>query len=498
MTVTSHIYSLYDNTGVIVVNCYYCLLRGGLARLRRGGCESNLRMGTSEWHIERRSSFGTESPLAREAGNVPETGSLSIVVLGASGDLAKKKTFPALFHLYRQGFLPADEVHIFGYARTKISDDELRNRLRGYLVPNKGASPQLLEDVEKFLQLIKYVSGSYDSEDGFRLLDKEISEHEYLKKSVEGLSRRLFYLALPPSVYPSVCKMIKTCCMNKSDLGGWTRVVVEKPFGKDLESAEELSTEIGKLFEEPQIYRIDHYLGKELVQNLLVLRFANRFFLPLWNRDNIDNVQVLCLVAMEKPVSLRPEHIRDEKVKVLESVLPIRDDEVVLGQYEGYKDDPTVPDKSNTPTFATVILRIHNERWEGVPFILKAGKALNSRKAEIRVQFKDVKQPGLEMSTVQSELDLSYGQRYQGVTIPEAYERLILDTIKGDQQHFVRRDELKASWQIFTPLLHRIDEGEFKPLPYKPGSRGPAEADQLLEKAGYVQTHGYIWIPPTL
>ena len=492
---------------------------------------------------------------------MPETGSLSIVVLGASGDLAKKKTFPALFHLYLQGFLPPDEVHIFGYARTKISDDELRNRLRGYLVPKKGASPQQLEDVEKFLQLIKYVSGSYDSEDGFRLLDKEISEHEYLKKSVEGLSRRLFYLALPPSVYPSVCKMIKTCCMNKSDLGGWTRVVVEKPFGKDLESAEELSTEIGKLFEEPQIYRIDHYLGKELVQNLLVLRFANRFFLPLWNRDNIDNVQivfredfgtdgrggyfdqygiirdiiqnhllqVLCLVAMEKPVSLRPEHIRDEKVKVLESVLPINDDEVVLGQYEGYKDDPTVPDESNTPTFATVVLRIHNERWEGVPFILKAGKALNSRKAEIRVQFKDVpgdifkckkqgrnefvirlqpleamymkltvKQPGLEMSTVQSELDLSYGQRYQGVTIPEAYERLILDTIKGDQQHFVRRDELKASWQIFTPLLHRIDEGEFKPLPYKPGSRGPAEADQLLEKAGYVQTHGYIWIPPTL
>ncbi|KAK7395710.1 hypothetical protein VNO78_16277 [Psophocarpus tetragonolobus] len=518
-------------------------------------------MGTSEWHIERRSSFETESPLAREAGNVHETGSLSIVVLGASGDLAKKKTFPALFHLYRQGFLPPDEVHIFGYARTKISDDELRSRLRGYLVPAKGASPQHQEDVEKFLQLIKYVSGSYDSEDGFRLLDKEISKHEYLKNSVEGLSRRLFYLALPPSVYPSVCKMIKTYCMNKSDLGGWTRVVVEKPFGRDLDSAEELSTEIGKLFEEPQIYRIDHYLGKELVQNLLVLRFANRFFLPLWNRDNIDNVQivfredfgtegrggyfdqygiirdiiqnhllqVLCLVAMEKPVSLRPEHIRDEKVKVLESVLPIRDDEVVLGQYQGYKDDPTVPDESNTPTFATVILRIHNERWEGVPFILKAGKALNSRKAEIRVQFKDVpgdifkckrqgrnefvirlqpseaiymkltvKQPGLEMSTVQSELDLSYGQRYQGVTIPEAYERLILDTIRGDQQHFVRRDELKASWKIFTPLLHRIDEGELKPSPYKPGSRGPAEADELLEKAGYVQTHGYIWIPPTL
>ncbi|KAI4348263.1 hypothetical protein L6164_009003 [Bauhinia variegata] len=517
-------------------------------------------MGSGLWSIEKRASLRSDSILS-EIENVPETGPLSIVVLGASGDLAKKKTFPALFHLYRQGFLPPDEVKIFGYARTKISDDELRNRIRSYLVNDKGASAEQVDDVSNFLQLIQYVSGSYDSEDGFRLLDKEISVHESLKKSVEGSSRRLFYLALPPSVYPSVCRMIKTCCMNKSDLGGWTRIIVEKPFGRDLQSAEQLSTQIGELFDEPQIYRIDHYLGKELVQNMLVLRFANRFFLPLWNRDNIDNVQIVfredfgtegrggyfdqygiirdiiqnhllqvfCLIAMEKPISLKPEHIRDEKVKVLESVLPITYDEVVLGQYEGYRDDPTVPDHSNTPTFATVILRIHNERWEGVPFILKAGKALNSRKAEIRVQFKDVpgdifkcqkqgrnefvirlqpseaiymkftvKKPGLEMSTVQSELDLSYGQRYQGVTIPEAYERLILDTIRGDQQHFVRRDELKASWEIFTPLLHKIDAGEFKSIPYKPGSRGPAEADELLERAGYVQTHGYIWIPPTL
>lgn len=490
-----------------------------------------------------------------------ETGCLSIIVLGASGDLAKKKTFPALFHLFAQGFLQSNEVHIFGYARSKISDDDLRNRIRGYLVQGKTSDAVQLEEVSKFLKLIKYVSGAYDSAEGFQKLDKEISEHEVSRNSVEGTSRRLFYFALPPSVYPSVCKMIKHYCMNKSDLGGWTRIVVEKPFGKDLASAEKLSSQIGELFDEPQIYRIDHYLGKELVQNLLVLRFANRFFLPLWNRDNIDNVQivfredfgtegrggyfdeygiirdiiqnhllqVLCLVAMEKPISLKPEHIRDEKVKVLQSVLPIKDEEVVLGQYEGYRDDPTVPDHSNTPTFATMVLRIHNERWEGVPFIMKAGKALSSRKAEIRVQFKDVpgdifrckkqgrnefvirlqpseamymkltvKKPGLEMSTVQSELDLSYRQRYQGVTIPEAYERLILDTIRGDQQHFVRRDELKAAWEIFTPLLHRIDNGEVKSLPYKPGSRGPAKADELLEKAGYVQTHGYIWIPPTL
>ncbi|KAI3835391.1 hypothetical protein MKW92_004074 [Papaver armeniacum] len=232
---------------------------------------------------------------------------------------------------------------------------------------------------------------------------------------------------------------------------------------------------------------------------------------------------------MEKPISLKPDHIRDEKVKVLQSVMPISNEEIVLGQYEGYTADPTVSDHSNTPTFATMILRIHNERWEGVPFIMKAGKALNSSKAEIRVQFKDVpgdifkckkqgrnefvirlqpkeaiymkltvKKPGLDMSTIQSELDLSYGQRYQDAVIPEAYERLILDTIRGDQQHFVRRDELKAAWEIFTPLLHGIDEGKMKPLPYKRDSRGPAEADELLEKAGYVQTHGYIWIPPTL
>ncbi|KAG6550498.1 hypothetical protein Mapa_007972 [Marchantia paleacea] len=489
---------------------------------------------------------------------VNQGGFLSVVVLGASGDLAKKKTFPALFNLFKQGFIPTGDVQIIGYARSKLTNEELRKRISGNLKAGKNALQDGQSVISEFLNLITYVSGAYDSKEGFMELEKTIASRENVGEGGSFSTRRLFYLALPPSVYPLVSKMVHDHCMNKH---GWTRVIVEKPFGKDLASSDELSGQLGELFTEDQLYRIDHYLGKEIVQNLLVMRFANRFFIPLWNRDNIANVQivfkedfgtegrggyfdeygiirdiiqnhllqVLCLVAMEKPVSVSPEHIRDEKVKVLKAVQPIKDEDVVIGQYEGYKDDEGVPNDSNTPTFATVIVHINNERWDGVPFIIKAGKALDTRKAEIRVQFKDVpgdifkckkqgrnefvmrlqpseamymkltvKRPGLEMAGTQSELDLSYRERYQDIVIPEAYERLLLDTIRGDQQHFVRRDELRAAWEIFTPLLHRIDCGEFKCLTYASGGRGPPESDELISRAGYVRTHGYVWKPPTL
>jgi glucose-6-phosphate 1-dehydrogenase len=485
-------------------------------------------------------------------------GCLSLIVLGASGDLAKKKTFPAIFNLYKQGFLP-DEMHVFGYARSNMTNEELHEKLLRYLKAERTDPTTNPEDVRKqFLNKITYTHGAYDADEGFIKLNEEILRLEREGSVDNSPTRRLFYLALPPSVYPLVSKQIRKHCMNQR---GWTRVIVEKPFGKDLESSEVLSSELGSLFTEDQLYRIDHYLGKELVQNLLVMRFANRFFVPIWNRDNIANVQivfkedfgtqgrggyfdeygiirdiiqnhlvqVLCLVAMEKPVSLSPEHVRDEKVKVLQCIEPINEEEVVIGQYEGYKDDPTVPNDSVTPTFASLVLRINNERWDGVPFIMKAGKSLDTRKAEIRVQFKDVpgdifkckkqgrnefvmrlqpkeamymkltvKEPGLDMRATQSELDMSYHQRYQDIVIPEAYERLLLDTIRGDQQHFVRRDELRVAWEIFTPLLHRIDAGKLKVIPYKEGSRGPAEADELNARMGYQRTEGYCWKPPTL
>jgi len=348
---------------------------------------------------------------------------------------------------------------------------------------------------------------------------------------------------------------------------GWSRLIVEKPFGKDSASSAALNDHLAKLFSEQQIYRIDHYLGKEMVQNMLILRFGNRILSPLWNRDNIASVQisfkenfgtkgrggyfdefgiirdilqnhltqVMCMVAMEKPVSTSADDIRQEKVKVLKSIPPISLDDVITGQYvasnipgneeskQGYTDDPTVPKGSKCPTFAVVRLHINNERWDGVPFILRAGKALNERKAEIRIQFRDVpgnifdasirnelvirvqpdeaiymkcliKKPGMSFATTQTDLDLSYGTKYKGVVLPDAYERLILDVIDGNQLHFVRNDELFEAWRIFTPMLHAIDSGKVEPIPYPFGSRGPKQADEFISDLGY-QYQEYKWKP---
>lgn len=476
---------------------------------------------------------------------------------GASGDLAKKKTYPALYFLYKNNFLPPN-TKIIGYARSEMTDGQLRERLAPFL-------PGPPEDAKDFLEHCLYVSGAYDTDEGFTRLECTLERLEC--RSRQCRLGRLYYLALPPTVYPVVCEGLKRNCdtILRDDMNeeNWIRIIVEKPFGRDTESSEELAEQLDALYEEHDIYRIDHYLGKEMLQNLFVLRFANTMFSSMWSRDNIASVQItfkedfgtqgrggyfdhfgiirdmiathlsqiLAFVAMEKPATLHPDDIRDEKLKLLRNVKPVEPDDCILGQYvgkgdePGYLDDPTVPEGSKTPTFASLILKINNDRWAGVPFIIKAGKALNERKADIRIQLRQpptfifngdpeylrneivvrlqpdeaiyakivVKTPGLDLGTEMSELDLDYRRRYPGAVIPDAYSRLILEAIRGDQQHFLRRDELRAAWNIFTPLLKKIDDGEVPVHPYEFGSRGPDAADSLLDSTGYKRPVDYVW-----
>ncbi|KAF8739238.1 hypothetical protein AX14_010402 [Amanita brunnescens Koide BX004] len=480
-----------------------------------------------------------------------------IVVLGASGDLAKKKTYPALFALYRQGFLPRD-VKIVGYARTQMSTEEHLKRITPYIkIPDN--NPDLTSKLEEFKALSSYVSGSYDEGASFDALNKYILEIEARYQTKE--CHRLFYLALPPSVFIPVARNLKDRCYVSN---GINRIIVEKPFGKDLDSSRELVMSLGSCWSEDETFRIDHYLGKEMVKNILVLRFANIALSAAWDRNSISNVQisfkepfgtegrggyfdeygiirdvmqnhllqVLSILTMERPVSFAAEDIRDEKVKVLRSIPPIEPIDTLLGQYisangkPGYLDDKSVPPNSTCPTFAVCTLWINNPRWEGVPFILKAGKALNEAKVEIRIQFKDVTQgifrdiardelviriqpseavylkcntktPGLYTRAIPTEMDLTYKKRFIDTHIPEAYEALILDALRGDHSNFVRHDELDVAWKIFTPILHWIEGRKGKgpiPLSYPYGSRGPKELDAFIEKYGYRRCDDdYFW-----
>ncbi|KAA0148987.1 hypothetical protein FNF29_06279 [Cafeteria roenbergensis] len=557
--------------------------------------------------------------------------SFSIVVFGASGDLAKKKTYPAIFELFSQGLLPS-RMRIMGYARSSKTDEDFRESLRVYIKSSDSAR------VEAFLAMCYYRNGSgYDDEEGFATAIAEMHELEQADGPVAA--NRVFYLALPPTVFSKAGAVIKAKGMSES---GWNRVVVEKPFGKDSASSAKLSATLAKHFTEDQIYRIDHYLGKEMVQNLMVMRFGNAVFEPIWNRHYVKMVtitfkepfgiasragyfdqygiirdimqnhltQVMSIVAMEPPVSLSAEDVRDEKVKVLRSVVPVREEDTVTGQYRGdsdhnaYLEEEGVPEGSTTPTFATTVVFIQNQRWNGVPFILKCGKGLNERKAEVRVQFRDAphflyaggargqvhavkqtpldqgtaarsrapsgasaggvaaaaagsgavagagacsvastggahsvdddgrgfdggwhcaaasgpsnelviriqpeaavylkvmsKMPGLDNVISSSELNLSFDDRFPLRKSPEAYARLILDVMRGDQSQFVRSDELAAAWAIFTPLLHRLEGGPGyealgpkAPVLYRFGSRGPVEADLLLNGYGFTYDRSY-------
>ncbi|CAH8454035.1 unnamed protein product [Heterobilharzia americana] len=480
-----------------------------------------------------------------------------LVIIGASGDLAKKKTYPTLWWLFRDGLLPP-RTYFVGFARSDISVEDIKEASEKYMKLH--SSP--CQKCEEFWQCNSYVRGDYTNPVTFEALNRFIED-----KWGQDVNR-IFYYAIPPSVYKPVSVSIKEYCMAKSS-GTWTRLIIEKPFGQDLKSFNELNSELASLFTEEQIYRIDHYLGKEMVQNLLILRFCNQVFSPLWNRENIDNItisfkepfgtegrggyfdqfgiirdvvqnhliQILSLVAMEKPVSVNADDIRDEKVRVLRSIEPLTIDDIVIGQYIAdpnaksppaslsYTDDPSVPKDSITPTYVCAVLYVKNDRWKGVPFILRAGKALNERKAEVRVQFREpyvhifgsdevprnelvirvqpneavyikmnVKSPGMKIQTEVTELDLTYANRYKHIKLPDAYERLILDVFCGVQTNFVRSDELREAWRILTPILNYLQENKIKPYPYTYGSRnGPKEADVLCKRAGFQYSGKYVW-----
>jgi len=482
---------------------------------------------------------------------------LSIVVIGASGDLAVKKIFPALFSLYCRNLLPKN-FHCYGFARTPMSNEAFRESLMRRLTcrytPGEEECRKLMD---AFLARCFYIEGNYDDHASFLKLKSILEENEPQEQQVI----RLFYFSVPPFLFMPVANSLSDAGLTSNIPEKRScRVVIEKPFGRDRKSSDELTAGLAQVFTEEQTYRIDHYLGKEVIQNLMALRFANLIFEPLWNRVNIAHVlitwmedigvegragyfdaygiirdvmqnhllQIMALTAMEEPLSLNPEYVRDEKVKALRSIAPATLDDIVVGQYsaatyhnlprKGYLEEPGIPANSITPTYAAVALKIRNRRWDGIPFLIRAGKALNDRKTEIRVVFREVpanifnvsqtcpeaneliirvqpdagislsfmnKMPGLRMTLHKTHLNLSYDEVYE--QMPDAYESLILDVIKGDKSLFIRADELAAAWDVFTPVLYDLESCTIKPQEYPFGSEGPQSAGALAA------LHGAVW-----
>jgi glucose-6-phosphate 1-dehydrogenase len=442
-----------------------------------------------------------------------------LVIIGATGDLTRRKLLPALGALDARGQLPRPFV-VLGVARDPHPDDTAFRAIA------KDALPGLDEGQVHYQPI-----GDGAPEDFARIAgDIAALEREH------GLpGNRIFYLALPPQAFAPTIEALGAAGLNRS--AGFTRVVVEKPFGRDLESARELNALLHRHFDETQIYRIDHYLGKETVRNLMVFRFANPIFETQWNRDRIARVdisvaeadgvgtragyyeqagavrdmlqnhlmQLLCHVAMEPPATFEAEAVRDEKLKVLQSMHRVRADAAVLGQYDGYTGEPGVDAASTTDTFAAITARIDNWRWHGVPFVLRTGKRLRERSTRIVVHFRPapvrlfsripgcdvapdrltifiqpeegfalsfgVKQPGEHIRVRPEHLDFKYADVFG--PLAEAYETLLLDVMQGDQTLFVRADWAERSWYLFQPLL----ESRPHPLKYPAGSWGPKNGD---------------------
>ncbi|MEO0653281.1 MAG: glucose-6-phosphate dehydrogenase [Pseudomonadota bacterium] len=462
-----------------------------------------------------------------------------LVIFGGTGDLARRKIFPGLFHRFAGGQMPAD-ARIIGAARSTLTPDAYRAMIREALEEFVPKSARTEKQVKAFLAQVEYVSIDATGEAGWSEL------HDLMRPKVV----RAFYFSVGPGLFGALAERLHKYRLAS----GQCRIVVEKPFGHDLDSARALNATLAKYFNEAQIYRIDHYLGKETVQNLMAVRFGNILFEPVWNAQYIDHVQItvaetvgvggrggyydksgamrdmiqnhlmqlLCLTAMEPPSKFDPDAVRDEKLKVIRALDPVQTSDIVRGQYGGDDDDVGYVEHAENPdsiteSFIAMKLHISNWRWNGTPFYLRTGKRMRARLSEIAVRFKEpphsifgaaagtnaneltirlqpnegmdlsvtIKEPGPGgMRLIDVPLDMTFADALgaEGANVPDAYERLIMDVIRGDQTLFMRGDEVEAAWAWTDPMIEGWTTRGEKPKLYEPGSSGPEDALMLLHK----------------
>ncbi len=463
-----------------------------------------------------------------------------LVIFGATGDLARRKILPGLFRRFLHGQMPA-EARIIGAARTDQDPDAFRASVAEALDTFVAKDKRDTGDVAAFLDRISYIPVDATGEGGWQAL----------KDTIRDDVVQAFYFSVAPSLFGALAERLHTHDIARAD----ARIVVEKPFGRDLTTARELNATLAAHFHEHQVYRIDHYLGKETVQNLMAVRFGNMLFEPLWNSQYVDHVQItvaeevgvggrgsyydrsgamrdmvqnhlmqlLCLTAMEPPAKFDPDAVRDEKLKVIRALDPVEPRDLVRGQYKGgahpsYLDDAENPD-SRTESFIAMKLHVANWRWNTTPFYLRTGKRLRAQKSEIVVTFKEpphsifeadagskanvlsirlqpdegmdlrvtIKEPGPGgMRLIDVPLDMSFADALgpEAADVPDAYERLIMDVIRGNQTLFMRGDEVEAAWAWTDPIIEGWQDRGDKPVPYQPGSSGPEDAAILMHRDG--------------
>jgi glucose-6-phosphate 1-dehydrogenase len=473
---------------------------------------------------------GFENPL-REGLRLERTAEPCVtVIFGASGDLTKRKLVPALYSLAKQNLL-ASGFCVVGSARTAMNHEAFRAAMRDAVNRYSDAHPVDSAVWESFAAGLFYTPTDPKKPESYKKLSELLAE---IDRERGTAGNRVFYISTPPSLYGDIIRLLGDTGLNRSSNGGWTRIIIEKPFGYDLQSARALNQEVLQVFTEDQVYRIDHYLGKETVQNIMVLRFANGIFEPIWNRRYIDHVQitaaeslgvenrggyyeqagayrdmiqnhlmqVLAHVAMEPLAAMEANAVRDEKTKVVRAIRPITIDEVgqfvVRGQYgegsvegqpvEGYRHEDGVNPESSTETYTAVKFLIDDWRWADVPFYLRSGKRLPKRVTRIQpdegisLNF-NAKIPGQAINIRTVRMDFQYGTSF-GKRSPEAYERLLLDALLGDSTLFARGDMVEVAWKLAMPILEAWQEPASNFPNYQAGSWGPKEADELIERDG--------------